>query len=177
VRSRSRRPRREHPASESRQSAHVRDVRRPDPLATPETVRHARPAHNAHVRFVRAILSTSWGGEHLRPRRRSPPPASTPSFTARHSPRPRAAAKRTARTTRGTPLARFPVAIGPAGGIISGKSSDTPQEGPCAGLRRRSEEGRTDVKATRLSRSIARGGIDHGYRRGVQYPRHDGCRV
>ncbi len=40
----------------------VRIVRPPDPLATPETVQHDRPAHNAHVRFVRALPSTSWGG-------------------------------------------------------------------------------------------------------------------
>ena len=44
------------------------------------------------------------GGEHLKLRRRSPPPASTPSFTAQHALRPRAAATRTARTARGTPL-------------------------------------------------------------------------
>ena len=39
VRSRSSRPRQEHPASGSRQDAHVRDVRPPEPRATPETVR------------------------------------------------------------------------------------------------------------------------------------------
>ncbi len=58
-RSRSRRPRPEHPASGSRQEAHVRDVRPLDPPATPETVRHARPAHNAHVRVLVAVPCAS----------------------------------------------------------------------------------------------------------------------
>ena len=60
ARSRSSRPRQEHPASGSRHDAHGRDVRRPDPLARPETVQHDRPAHNAHVRRAGAILCTRW---------------------------------------------------------------------------------------------------------------------
>ena len=43
-----------------------------------------------------------------------------------------AAANRTARTDRGAPLVSFRVAIARASGIISGKSPDIPQEGPCA---------------------------------------------
>ena len=66
ARSRSSCPRQANPASGSRQEAHVGIVRRPDPRATPETVRHGRPAHNAHVRVGRALPSTSQGDEHLR---------------------------------------------------------------------------------------------------------------
>ena len=62
------------PASRSRRQAQQRRVRPPDPQVTPETVRHGRPAQHAHVRVVRALPSTSWGGEHLRPRRRSSAP-------------------------------------------------------------------------------------------------------
>ena len=86
--SQSRRPRQEHPASGSRQDAHVRDVGRSDPLATPETVRPDRPAEHAHVRFVRALPSTSWGSEQLQTATTVSALGSTPYFTARHAPRP-----------------------------------------------------------------------------------------
>ena len=91
ARSRSRRPRQEHPASGSRQDAHVRDVRAPDPPGTPP-LRPSGPtdplsrrtyALYGHFRAPPGLA------KHLSPRRRSRPPASTPACTARHSPRPR----------------------------------------------------------------------------------------
>ena len=52
------------------------------------------------------------------------------SFTTRQIPRPRAAANL---TVRGTPLAQFQIAIGPASGIISGPSSGIPPGGALRG--------------------------------------------
>ena len=110
----------------------VRDVRRPDPLGTPED----RPARQTRSQSARALCTGTpehfLGRWHLRPRRRSAP-ASTPSCTARHSPRPRAAADRTGRTGRGTPLGPFRVAIVPASGIISPTSPNIPPGGAMRG--------------------------------------------
>ena len=71
----------------------------------PLTVRLDRPADNPHVRVVRALLSTSSGGEH-------PGNATTVSAhgvhaacTVRHSLRPRAAPKLDRPDRPSTPLA------------------------------------------------------------------------
>ncbi len=50
------------------QQAHVRDVRPPDPPATPETVRPPDPLRTRTCALYEALPSTSRGGEHLRPR-------------------------------------------------------------------------------------------------------------
>ena len=124
-------------ASGSRQDAHVRDVRRPDPPASPEPSGATDPLTMRTCELYGHSRARRGPGEHLRPRRRSPLPASTPAFTARHSPRPRAAAIRTARTARGTPPARFQAPIRPDQWHNRLEIIGHPQEAPCAGLLRR----------------------------------------
>ncbi len=107
ARSRSRRPGPEHPARGSRNDAHVRDVRSPDqpplrPSSPTDSVSMCTCALYGHSRAPRGAVSIAGRDDGLRPPRPRPP------FTARHSPGPRAAANRTARTARGTPLAPFP---------------------------------------------------------------------
>ncbi len=107
----------------------------------PKTVQHDRPTHNAQVRCIRALPSTSWGGgtsgrdDGPRPRVHALLHRATLPNTAGSSQPDRP-------DCRGTSLAPFQVAIGPASGIISGPSPDFPQGGHarvCGGVRLRLE--------------------------------------
>ena len=97
----------------------------PDPPASPVPPDTADPLSMRTCAWYGHSRARPGPGEHRRPRRRSPPPP-RPRLPAPRDPppRPRAAANRTARTVRSTPLGPFQVAIAPAGGIISGQSSD-----------------------------------------------------
>ena len=105
------------PTAESRHDAHVRDVRRPDSLATPGD----RPARQTRSQCARALCTGQfcaprWGGEHLRPQRRSSAPCV-------HALLHRATLPETAGSSHPDgpwhAPPSFQVAIGPASGIIS----------------------------------------------------------
>ena len=103
----------------------VARVRQP----APETVRHARLAHTAHVRSLGALPSTPWGGEHLQA-------ATTVSAPRIHARLHRATLPETGgssppnRSDCPWHTARpFQVAIGPASGIISQNLTGYPPGG------------------------------------------------